>query len=69
MISDAEPGFVLSRTNCPVLDLSSEQEVMQMAQCVWIRGEFIAQLFAFLPCWSAPTALLQTPDIGAVQEL
>lgn len=33
---DGEPGLVLS-----------VPEVMQMAQCVWIRGEFIAQLFDF----------------------
>lgn len=39
MLSDGEPGFFLC-----------EQEVMQMTQCVWIRGEFIAQLFASLPC-------------------
>lgn len=58
MLSDGGPRVVLS-----------EQEAMQMAQCEQIRGEFIAQLFAFLPCQSAPTALLQTPDIGAVPEL
>lgn len=58
MVSDGEPGFFLS-----------EQEVMQMGQCIWIRGGFIAQLFAFLLCQSAPTALLQAPDTGDVQEL
>lgn len=39
MLSDGGPRVVLS-----------EQEAMQMAQCEQIRGEFIAQLFAFLPC-------------------
>lgn len=58
MLSDGEPRVVLC-----------EQEVMHVAQCVRLRGEFIAQLFAFLPRQSAPTALLQTPAIGAVQEL